>query len=308
MLPIHARRWLVLLAGLPSFIGWLALPVAVQAEDLPKGERYALLVGVYNYEKNLHRSLMFPDKDMMALADVLTQAGYKRVVLMRDGAGGADLLPTASNIRKQLAAMLQDRQPADSVLVAFCGSGMESGARKNIYLAPEDARLDPKDGRLADTETFLSLATIYSDLGRSKAGTKVLLVDVARTSVDTTQGPAKAPSDGGTRTIADNPPENVAALFSCSSGESSCEKLTLGHGIFFKAVLNGLVDGKAANEAGEVTIEQLASYVRKQVPILCEQQHPQYASNLSGSATLVTGGTSAPIGYRGAGGPIGACT
>ena len=75
------RRGLVFLAfclGLAA-----ALPLLGRAaDDAPAGRKYALLVGVKNYDKDQLRSLRFTEDDVNGLAAVLKDADYKRVVLM----------------------------------------------------------------------------------------------------------------------------------------------------------------------------------------------------------------------------------
>src|SRR5580700_888 len=59
------------------------LPLLSRADDdAPAGHKYALLVGVKNYDKDQLRSLRFTEADVNGLAEVLKDADYKRVVLM----------------------------------------------------------------------------------------------------------------------------------------------------------------------------------------------------------------------------------
>jgi hypothetical protein len=60
------------------------------------------------------------------------------------------------------------------------------------------------------------------------------------------------------------PPRGTAALFSCSSGQRAFETDKLRHGVFFHFVLEGL-KGKARVEDDEVTWDDLARYVKRQV-------------------------------------------
>ena len=56
----------------------------------------------------------------------------------------------------------------------------------------------------------------------------------------------------------------VGVLLACSPGERAYEHRSLQHGIFFHYLLEGL-DGKARNDAGEITFGSLAEYVQRQV-------------------------------------------
>src|SRR5581483_10588030 len=112
---------------------WAVLAVTVAMTSLANaqesrrspGGKFALLVGVKNYEKDL-RPLPFTENDMTALAEVLRKAGYQRVVLMTQARGADEprYLPEAAKIRKELTAILEDRREDDTVLIALAGHGV----------------------------------------------------------------------------------------------------------------------------------------------------------------------------------------
>ncbi len=62
----------------------LALPDAAPAQKTarPKGEKYALLVGVRQYETPDLRTVKYAERDVEELARVLIQSGYRRVALV----------------------------------------------------------------------------------------------------------------------------------------------------------------------------------------------------------------------------------
>src|SRR4051794_5208674 len=114
------------------FALWIAIatlagmPAHSQAPGRP-GDKYALLVGVRQYDPNELRSLPYAEPDVAELAEVLKGAGYDQVVALTQTTGATNFrfLPTAANIRTTLNGMLQDRQPGDTVLVAFAGHGVQ---------------------------------------------------------------------------------------------------------------------------------------------------------------------------------------
>src|SRR5262245_44240872 len=91
------------------------------------GEKYALLVGVRNYDKNELRNLPYSEPDVTELADLLRMAGYERVTLLSQTRGSEDAryLPTAENIWKSLKGLLRDKEKDDNILVAFAGHGVQ---------------------------------------------------------------------------------------------------------------------------------------------------------------------------------------
>ena len=253
-----------------------------------------MLVGVKNYGKDQLRSLMYTENDVNDLAAVLKDGGYKRVMLLTQAEAAArgdnDLMPTARNVRRQLTAILDDRKPGDSVLVAFSGHGVQFRDQKDSYFCPMDAELD-------DLKTLISLGEVYQGLESCSAGVKVLLVDACRNDpqAEASKAVEKVKLESVTRPQAERPPGGVAALFSCSEGQKSFESEKLGHGVFFHFVIEGL-KGKAANKKDEVNLAGLAQYVQDEVPDAVKdvsttaRQRPQLVSNLSGSALLVRAG------------------
>src|SRR5262249_52986824 len=127
------------------------------------------------YDKNEFNTLLYSEPDVVELAQVLKDTGYRpeNVMLMTQKLGAEDtrLLPLANNIRKELRSLLKKRARADSVLVALAGHGVHLDGKD--YFCPADARL-------ADRETLVSLTDLYADLEKCGAGFRLLLVDACR--------------------------------------------------------------------------------------------------------------------------------
>ena len=289
MTHVLRRRWPIP-AVLCLVLGAAALPPA-GADDAPAGRQYALLVGVKNYNKDELRSLKYTENDVSDLAQVLRDAGYKRVVLMTQSEAAAqgdnDLLPNSDNIRRQLKAILDDRKAGDTVLIAFSGHGVQFRGEKASYFCPMDARL-------GEVKTLVSLGDVYRALDGCAADTKVLFVDACRDDpqANASKGRDEVRLDSVTRPQAERPPGGVAALFSCTEGQRSYESDKLQHGVFFYFVVEGL-KGDAANKKGEVGLEGLSQYVKDEVPDAVKdvstdaRQRPQSVGDLSGAPPLV---------------------
>src|SRR4051812_40818771 len=87
------------LAGVPAL-------ARGQAPDAPKGEGYALLVGVKKYDKSSEmRPLRYTERDVVELAKVLRVGGYRpeNIVLMTEAAGAEEtrFLPIGAKVRKE---------------------------------------------------------------------------------------------------------------------------------------------------------------------------------------------------------------
>jgi hypothetical protein len=221
-------------------------------EGATAGRRFALLVGINDYDHAKLRQLHYAVPDAADTATVLRDGGYE-VTLFTASVGGKNEgeRPTLDNIRRALARMLGPRKRHDLVLVGLAGHGLQLGGGKDNYFCPRDA--NP-----VDAKTLLPLQEVYDQLDRSGAGVKLLLVDACR------DDPKAGRGRGLNGDTAPRPPRGVAALFSCSAGEQSFESDKLKHGVFFHYVLQGLT-GKAKNDEGKVTWDGLQQYVRTRV-------------------------------------------
>jgi tetratricopeptide (TPR) repeat protein len=260
------------------------------------GKKYALLVGVRAYEHNKLKDLKYTENDVEELAVLLRgkAAGFDGVRVLTTSRGQANAAdrPTAANIRRAVARLLDRRTKRDTVLVALAGHGVQLPAasgdggktRDEPFFCPADG--EPVEGR---TATLLSLAALFKQLDDSGAGVKLLLVDACRNDPHETRS---LDADALPR-----PPRGVAAMYSCSSGQRAFETPRLGkngHGVFFHFVLEGL-KGEARNKDGDVTWGGLAEYVTKSVsravPKLIgggAKQQPNVIANLSGESPVLT--------------------
>ncbi len=250
----HPFRTVIAAALLVGLAAMLPLLLAQPAA----GKRYALLVGVKDYDHSKLNTLEYAVNDVVELGELLRRHSYD-VTLLRSGADDARLVPTLANIQARLAEVLEKCKRHDTVLVALAGHGLQfetdrPGDADDAFFCPQDARPLPQR-----RETLLSLAMLYKRLDDSGAGVKLLLVDACRDDPSAPRGVRRG-VDGST---APRPPRGVAALFSCSAGESAYESPRLKHGVFFHYVLEGL-RGKASAE-GEVTWDGLQMYVRRRV-------------------------------------------
>src|SRR5439155_17928026 len=80
---------------------------------------------------------------------------------------------TGRNIKDMLDAFLADRRKDDTVLVAFLGHSVQFTGEKEHYLCGIDADLTQR-------ETLVPLSTVYRELEKCKAGTKLFLCDGCR--------------------------------------------------------------------------------------------------------------------------------
>jgi uncharacterized protein len=243
----------------------LAALLSSVASAQAAGKRYALLVGVKEYEHADFSNLKYTENDAEELAKVLTDAKYDEVVVLTATRGKKDksLLPTAKNVRDQLKKLSDKVKRDDLLLVGLAGHGLtwavldgETKKEKDeSFFCPSDAR--PRGEQTLDElkKTMIPLGELFRTLDESGAGVRLLLVDACRNE-----------AKGQRRNVdVDNLPrtkKGTAVLFSCKSGEVAHEtaKLGKGHGVFFYHVIEGLND-KAKDRRGAVTWTGLAEYV-----------------------------------------------
>src|SRR5262245_62848621 len=106
---------------------YLALAATAPAQaDSPEGKKYALLVGVKDYDHYKLAPVQFTEDDVTELASLLRPAGYD-VILLTDSEGKKDKgrRPTADNIRSALKRLLAGKARGDTVLVALSGHGLQ---------------------------------------------------------------------------------------------------------------------------------------------------------------------------------------
>ena len=274
------KRLLVLVL-LSLLITGLAFPIMGQQNA---GKKYALLVGVKDYQHNKLPSLRYTENDVLELAKVLQQGNYEVTLLCdMEGKKDAERGPSRANIDKHLKELLRKCQRTDSIVVAFSGHGLQFEGQRDCFFCPADAR------PFADeTGTMVSLTAVYEEMEKSFAGVQILLVDACRNDPKLERAARGINADTAPR-----PPRGVAAMFSCSAGEFAFEHTKYQHGVFFYHVLEGL-RGKAKNVDGNVTFNSLADYVNgrvaTEVPVLIGQgakQSPNQKADLSGASPVL---------------------
>jgi tetratricopeptide (TPR) repeat protein len=260
---------LILAAGAALFGPTPAAPAA-------PGEKYALLIGVSQYDPTELTSLPYAEADVTELARVLVQdCGYRpdHVVLMTQaeaGKKGLRFAPEAEKVRRELDTFLRLCEEGDSLLVALAGHGVQFVGDAECYFCPADAKLEDKAKLIGLRKE------VYAELEKCKAGFKLLLVDACRndprTSVSRDANPKvkivsftrpRTPTPGGT-----------AAFFSCSEGQKAYESPDLKHGVFFHYVIEAY-KGAAADTTGQVTLPDLEKYVKREVKAFVHDKFQQ---------------------------------
>jgi hypothetical protein len=273
-----------------------------EARQSSKGKKYALLIGVKEYNHAQLSPLAYTENDIDVLDEILRKRGSGfasvRALTVSRGKKDGRAMPTTANIRKALADFLADKGRHDTVVIALSGHGVQLEvpdpddrlpSKTYSYFCPTDADFAKIRFATGRAPKLILMPELLRQLGTCGAGTKLILVDACRNDL-------KAESSTRNLDVRDMTiPEGVAALFSCKAGERAWEtrKLGKGHGVFFWYVLEAM-RGKARNKKDELTWRDLVGYVTDNVmdnvPVLIKdgaRQTPHEAKNLPGNPVLL---------------------
>jgi sulfatase modifying factor 1 len=296
MNPIGKTATAVLLGGLA--VAAIALsPIRAAAQETD-GRKFAFLVGVEKYSHGNLPNLDFPENDVEELAETLTAQKFKTLLLTtRLGKTNPALMPTAKNVWSSLQNFIRDNKPdkADLMLIGLAGHGIQPLGSDESYFCPADANPTIKEGTKnspANPESLISIGELLKVLDDSGVGYKLLFVDACRND------PSVRGRRGVNHVNVAALPEQTGVLLSCKAGEFSFEHKSLGkkgHGAFFYHVIMGL-KGAASERNGDITWDDLGSYVRKRVPAKVRElfgaaggvQKPNLISNISGEPAVLT--------------------
>ncbi|MFM9961899.1 MAG: caspase domain-containing protein [Planctomycetaceae bacterium] len=213
--------------------------------SLAKGKKYALLVGVETYDPAQLNRLQFADDDAIALGKALEFQGFNVVVMTSQSSIPARKPISAQDILDQLDRRLRDKNPEDTIILAFSGHGVQlksdpvdANGNKESYFCPERANLD-------DKTSLVPMSLIIKKLADCPAEKKLLLCDACRNEAMPKAAQDKDkpvveieldPAGVTRRTVS----KGMVVLFSCSSKEKSFELADLGHSVFTYQVLKYL--------------------------------------------------------------------
>ena len=105
--------------------------------------KFALLVGVNQYDERGFSTLLYAERDMLALTAELRKLGFQTVLLT--GSGKAERKASRANILATLDALLNEVKKTDIVLVAMSGHGMHFPVERTDGSRKEDSFYCPVD-------------------------------------------------------------------------------------------------------------------------------------------------------------------
>lgn len=261
-----------------------------------QGKKYALLVGVNEYEDTNLEPLQYAVADIKLIQEKLLQIGFEpEDIKMYVSGNKVGSYPNKKTVEAGLNEILKEADENAQIFIAFAGHGFVYD--KESYFVVEDTKLDSEDKM---TATAINIEKILEDLKNSKAASKWFIVDACREYITKTRSIRSKKFSRGISSGIDEAklPEGVFFLRSCSDGEFSYEDN--GHGLFTRCFAEAL-DGKAdANKDNNIMVLEVFNYVADSVKkdarnILGKRQTPTFKT--FDSANFCIGSTADMIQY-----------
>lgn len=266
--------------------------------DSQSGKRWALLIGINDYDDPEINNLRYCVEDVKAFHDALIEpeiGGFhqQNVWLMVDSRSGLNE-PTDLNIIKRLDQIEKQIEPEDTFVFYFAGHGMTHNERHFLL----SINADPYS---IDTlvKSAISLQRVKNICNRIQAHQKLIILDACRNEPESSRGEQdNLLTEDFARNIQIRPqrsqselPSITATLYSCDVGERAWEWKEKNHGVFSYYLLEGL-RGEAVTGNGDVTVDSLASYTNHMVKDWAEtyknqKQTPWIDREAEGGAKLI---------------------
>ena len=233
--------------------------------------KFAIIVGINQYDDLEIPPLHCAENDATAFSRYLvTRMGFDEgnVFLLTSSKRGNGAA-RKGNIAVALGSIVNAIKPGGTFIFFFSGHGITDDGESFLLTQDAFAR-----NRISLEETALNVAKVRDYITMMKADRVLLVVDACRTDPGGKKGDDRNVMSGsfaksliiraGKKTAGGRVIRASATLFSCSEGESSYEWIEKERGFFSYYLLRGL-EGEAADEKGQVTLNSLESYLSHKV-------------------------------------------
>ena len=257
-------------------------------------QRYALVVGVNEYDDPVFPDLRFAANDANEMARFLEDpnyGGFRHLEVMSGEVSTAEVLSHLRWMRDQL-------RRDDTLLVYFSGHGTlqleERGGDTTLYLVTSDTRA----GDLAGTA--INLTELQSQFRRFEARRKVLIIDACYNGVGKSSLSPRVQQNLANLTrnqgLSFDLPvgESEAHLFAAALGSPARELVDLQHGVYTYHLLQALTwdSGDADINADElISVWEAHDYARTQtIRTTLNEQIPEARMRVVGADDVILAG------------------
>lgn len=226
-----------------------------------EGKRWAICIGINNYEDSTILDLKKARNDAKMLGKVLKENGqFDHVYIMTDDLDARkDNYPKLMNIKRKLDFLKGFIEPGDLVVFSFSGHGISDSRGEGLLILADSysENLHASSIRVKDIVNWLEGMRVKKSL---------LLLDACREHFQQKKGM----NLNGLKAVRFQQAEVAATFYATKSGWFSYEDETGDYGVFTKHIIEGLT-GKAddikkdGNGDGIVSFSELASYVEEAV-------------------------------------------
>lgn len=239
-----------------------------QQNDVKQSQRFAIVVGVNDYQGTTLDNLNFCSADAEAFYEaLLNYAHYEpdNVVLFSDGQHSAARPPSYSDILSHLRRFSSEATDEDSILFFFAGHGTHDSL--DSYLLTKEYR----DNVLSDSSIALSKVDEY--LRNSKAKFIMRFLDACHSGRlgRRSNSSESQPAGPNIEQLLSVQAEGWATFAACKLDQFAYEPPEIGHGIFSFFLVRGL-EGAAARDDKTVTLDSLKIYVMDNVIDLAQKR------------------------------------
>ncbi len=281
------------------------------ASEALSAERWALLVGIGNYQSDYVNELKFTSKDAQGIRDILIQKGSfgeDHIRLLTDDQA------TKQNIVAGLNWLADKSKPDDLVIIFHAGHGYycedkdgdeksRDPSGKDIY----DEMLVTYDTDVLKPETGLIDDEFSNLIKRIKSQNLIILFDTCHSggaALSATMARADRdpdlPPEEEMGTEADLDRQGSFLLTASRPSEYSWASTKLAHGVFTYHLLKALNGEADENGDGEIAIQEARDYINANVPQYyvnekgMTSQHPTNKDLLGGRHPVITWTTEKP--------------
>jgi len=230
-------------------------------EILGEGNRYAILVGINDYEDDTFVSLKYAVNDARQMANLLVctkRTGFKKshIRLLTSDSKDTEQQPRRNNLIKEVCYVTEFASRDDLILFHFAGHGEVRG--DVAYLLPQDV------SSTDIAETAVSLEWLKDTLKQSKARAKVLFLDACHAGVRRTRSLSRGLTGDVVKHVFTEA-EGFSVLSSCKQDQFAHEWDKKQHGVFTHFILEGLDGAADWSSKGFVTVSDLNRHVVSKV-------------------------------------------